>query len=194
MPYDQVSDSVLEADILGDDIRLSEEHISSSKTTVAFPENTLVEHVPGWTVFRDIYMFIGTLLIVSSSPSSFPGIRYMTSTGLAADVTPENIAARKPSKWNIGFPESRTSGSALGDDCRESKDYVHRGQHVSVQQSPAIPCTLLTLLALNFYYLPSLSGLEQLTQSLHHLYIVPSSRSRRLLDGETIQGSTGDLY
>ncbi|KAI6021485.1 hypothetical protein BKA83DRAFT_4282540 [Pisolithus microcarpus] len=97
--YDQVSDSLLEADILGDDIRLSEEHVSSSKPA----ETTLVEHVPGWTVFRDIYMFNGTLLIVSSSPSSFPEIRYMTSTGLAADVTPDNIAAREPTKWNMDF-------------------------------------------------------------------------------------------
>lgn len=101
--YDQVSDSLLEADILGDDIRLSEEHVSSSKPAVAFLETTLVEHVPGWTVFRDIYMFNGTLLIVSSSPSSFPEIRYMTSTGLAADVTPDNIAAREPTKWNMDF-------------------------------------------------------------------------------------------
>lgn len=66
-------------------------------------ETTIVEHVPGWTVFRDIYMNNGTLFIVSSSPSSFPETRYMTSTGLAAETTPENIAAREPTQWNMDF-------------------------------------------------------------------------------------------
>lgn len=103
VPYEQAPDALPEADILGEDIRLSEEDIdiSSSKPAVVFSETTLVEHVPGWTVFRDLYMFNGTLLIVSSSPSSFPEIRYMTSTGLAADVTPANIAAREPTQWNM---------------------------------------------------------------------------------------------
>ncbi|KAF9227293.1 hypothetical protein BS17DRAFT_457966 [Gyrodon lividus] len=66
-------------------------------------ETTIVEHVPGWTLFRDIYMANGTLLILSSSPSSFPDIRLMTSTGLAAENTPENIALREPTAWNMDF-------------------------------------------------------------------------------------------
>ncbi|KAG9316677.1 hypothetical protein JVU11DRAFT_2737 [Chiua virens] len=56
----------------------------------SLPETTIIEHVPGWTLFRDIYMANGTLFILTSSPSSIPGIRYMTSTGLTAEDTPEN--------------------------------------------------------------------------------------------------------
>ncbi|KAH7915202.1 hypothetical protein BJ138DRAFT_174726 [Hygrophoropsis aurantiaca] len=75
------------------------------------PQTTIVEHVPGWTLFRDIYMSNGTLFIVSSSPASeFPHIRMMTSTGLEAENTPENIASREPTPWNMDFvtPEEAT--------------------------------------------------------------------------------------
>lgn len=70
-------------------------------TLSSLPETTIVEHVPGWTLFRDIYMENGTLLILTSSPSSFPDTRYMTSTGLPAENTPENIALREPTPWNM---------------------------------------------------------------------------------------------
>lgn len=43
----------------------------------------------------------GTLLILTSSPSSFPDTRYMTSTGLAALNTPEDKALREPTPWNM---------------------------------------------------------------------------------------------
>jgi len=73
-------------------------------TASVLPETTIVEHVPGWTLFENVYMSNGTLLILSSSPvSEFPDIRYMTSTGLVAENTPENIAAREPTPWNMDF-------------------------------------------------------------------------------------------
>ena len=43
----------------------------------------------------------GTLLILTSSPSSFPETRYMTSTGLPAENTPENKALREPTPWTM---------------------------------------------------------------------------------------------
>ncbi|KAF8134626.1 hypothetical protein EV363DRAFT_1430163 [Boletus edulis] len=67
----------------------------------SLPETSIVEHVPGWTLFRDIYMANGTLLILTSSPASFPDSRYMTSTGLQAENTPESIALREPTLWNM---------------------------------------------------------------------------------------------
>ncbi|KAI6040256.1 hypothetical protein EDC04DRAFT_2997519 [Pisolithus marmoratus] len=103
IPYDQVQKGLPGIDIVDEDEGFSEEDTSSSEPPAVFLETMLVEHVPGWTIFRDIYMFNGTLLVVSSSPSSFPEIRYMTSTGLAADVTPANIAAREPTLWNMDF-------------------------------------------------------------------------------------------
>lgn len=69
-----------------------------------FPETKIESHAPGWTVFKNLYMANGTLFIISSRPSSeFPDIRLMTSTGLAADTSPENIAAREPTAKDMDF-------------------------------------------------------------------------------------------
>ncbi|TCD67076.1 hypothetical protein EIP91_000589 [Steccherinum ochraceum] len=55
------------------------------------PETTIDSHAPGWTLFTNLYMSNGTLFIVSSQPAStFPSINFITSTGLAAENTPEN--------------------------------------------------------------------------------------------------------
>ncbi|KAI0785552.1 hypothetical protein C8Q75DRAFT_856968 [Abortiporus biennis] len=68
------------------------------------PETTLEAHAPGWTMFRNVYMSNGTLYIVTPKPaSSFPDIQFITSTGLAAENTPENIAARMPTAENLDF-------------------------------------------------------------------------------------------
>lgn len=68
------------------------------------PETILEHHAPGWTIFRNLYMSGGTLYIVSSQPrSSFPEIRMMTSTGLAAENTPENIQLREPTAEDMDF-------------------------------------------------------------------------------------------
>ncbi|KAI6033198.1 hypothetical protein F5J12DRAFT_799413 [Pisolithus orientalis] len=113
--YDQAPEDPQAAGVLGEDVRLSEEDTSSGGPGAVFPETTLVEHVPGWTVFRDVYMFNGTLLIVSSSPSSYPEIRYMTSTGLAADVSAANIAAREPTQWNMDFLSPEQAAQRWGE-------------------------------------------------------------------------------
>jgi hypothetical protein len=67
------------------------------------PHTTLIAHAPGWTLFRNLYMSNGTLYILTPRPKLFPEIRMMTSTGLAAENTPENIAAREPTKDNMDF-------------------------------------------------------------------------------------------
>ncbi|PPQ94352.1 hypothetical protein CVT25_000680 [Psilocybe cyanescens] len=62
------------------------------------PSTELLAHAPGWTLFRNLYMSNGTLYIVADDRArqSFPEIRMMTSTGLEAENTPENIAMREP--------------------------------------------------------------------------------------------------
>lgn len=62
------------------------------------PSTELLAHAPGWTLFRNLYMSNGTLFIVADDHERqrFPEIRLMTSTGLAAENTPENIAMREP--------------------------------------------------------------------------------------------------
>ena len=69
------------------------------------PETSVIAHAPGWTLFRNLYMSNGTLFLLSSDPSSsqFPEIRLMTSTGLPAFNTPENIALREPTKQEMDF-------------------------------------------------------------------------------------------
>ncbi|TFK44546.1 hypothetical protein BDQ12DRAFT_708463 [Crucibulum laeve] len=67
------------------------------------PETGIIAHAPGWTLFRNLYMSNGTLFLLSSNFSDFPEIRMMTSTGLPAYNTPENIALREPTKQDMDF-------------------------------------------------------------------------------------------
>ncbi len=69
----------------------------------SLPHTSIAAHAPGWTLFRDLYMSNGTLLIVSPSKEDFPEIRMMSSTGLSAENTPENIALREPTKETMDF-------------------------------------------------------------------------------------------
>ncbi|KAJ3487679.1 hypothetical protein NLI96_g3374 [Meripilus lineatus] len=79
-------------------------HSSYVDVSTSFPETTIDAHAPGWTVFSNLYMSNGTLYVVSSQPpSSFPDIRLITSTGLPAENTPENIAARMPTAQDLAF-------------------------------------------------------------------------------------------
>ncbi|KAJ3574847.1 hypothetical protein NP233_g1478 [Leucocoprinus birnbaumii] len=68
-----------------------------------FPHTTVVAHAPGWTLFKNLYMSNGTLYILTPKPKKFSEIRMMTSTGLEAVNTPENIAAREPTAQNMDF-------------------------------------------------------------------------------------------
>lgn len=60
---------------------------SKLKPPELMPSTTMVAHGDGWTLFENIYMFNGSLLVVSDDEeSSFPEKRMMTSTG-------ENLAS-----------------------------------------------------------------------------------------------------
>jgi len=67
------------------------------------PQTELLAHAPGWTLFRNLYMSNGTMFIVSDEKGrqTFPEIRMITSTGLTAENTPENIAMREPTDENM---------------------------------------------------------------------------------------------
>lgn len=67
------------------------------------PQTELLAHAPGWTLFRNLYMSNGTIFIVAdqNGRKTFPEIRMMTSTGLEAENTPENIAMREPTDENM---------------------------------------------------------------------------------------------
>ena len=69
------------------------------------PDTSILAHAPGWTLFQNLYMSNGTLFLVASESqrSKFPEIRMMASYPMEAFNTPENIAAREPSKFDMAF-------------------------------------------------------------------------------------------
>ncbi|KIL57616.1 hypothetical protein M378DRAFT_16126 [Amanita muscaria Koide BX008] len=69
----------------------------------SLPHTSIIAHAPGWTLFRNLYMSGGTLLIVTPSNNSFPQLRMMTSPGYPIDNTPENIARREPTAEHMDF-------------------------------------------------------------------------------------------
>ena len=80
------------------------------------PETIMLSHAPGWTVFRNLYMSNGTLYVVTSRPKSFPEIVMITSTGLAADASPENIQARIPTEKDMSFLTPEEAHDLWGGD------------------------------------------------------------------------------
>lgn len=79
------------------------ENAARERDNREFPHTSIIAHAPGWTLFKNLYMSNGTLYILTSSPDTFPEFRLMTSTGLPAENTAENMAAREPTKENMDF-------------------------------------------------------------------------------------------
>ncbi|KAF8623007.1 hypothetical protein AX15_006570, partial [Amanita polypyramis BW_CC] len=92
---------------------------------LSLPHTSIIAHAPGWTLFQNLYMSNGTLLIVSPSNDSFPEIRMMTSTGLAAENTPENIASREPTADNMAFLTPEQAEQRWGS-IRENDERAYR--------------------------------------------------------------------
>lgn len=100
--------------------------------TASIPETIMVEHVPGWTVFKNLYMSGGTLFVVSSKPrSDFPELIYLTSTGLAAENTPENIEARLPTSRDMDFITVEEANHRWGSETSKNRIWSITGSTVS---------------------------------------------------------------
>lgn len=112
----------------GQNATFGDTHLSKLSS---LPETTIVEHSPGWTLFRDIYMANGTLLILSSSPSLFPDTRYMTSTGLPAENTPENKALREPTSWDMDILSPKEALQRWGNHSSTRRVWSVEGNTVS---------------------------------------------------------------
>ena len=128
-----------------DDIPLAKPTPTPIGSVVHLPETSIVSHAPGWTLFRDIYMANGTLFILSSSPKNFPPIRDMTSTGLVALNTPENIAAREPTKLDMDIITPEEAQSNWGGDVKRGE----KNRVWSVEGNTVCNVSLLCLNALN---------------------------------------------
>lgn len=81
------------------------------------PDTSVLAHAPGWTLIRNLYMSNGTLFLVAteSQRSKFPEIRMMASHPLPAFNTPENIAAREPSIFDMTFITPEEAQSRWGN-------------------------------------------------------------------------------
>ena len=72
------------------------------------PETEIVQHAPGWTVFKNLYMSNGTFYVVSDKlRSEFPELLYILSVPIPALNTPENIQARLPTDQEMDFISTR---------------------------------------------------------------------------------------
>ena len=67
-------------------------------------ETEILQHAPGWTIFKNLYMSNGTFYVVSDKPrSEFPELLYILSVAIPAENTPENIEARLPTDQEMAF-------------------------------------------------------------------------------------------
>jgi len=72
--------------------------------TKTIPETEMIQHAPGWTVFKNLYMSNGTFYVVSDKPrSEFPELSYILSIAIPALATPENVRARLPTDQQMDF-------------------------------------------------------------------------------------------
>ena len=114
------------------------------------PETVLVNHAPGWSIFRNLYMSDGALLIVTSRPSQFPDIPLMISTSLVAYATPESIAERMPTSRQMDIispaeARRRWAGEPLLGE--KNRIYPIDGSTVSSRRSPKPASHVLTVLS-----------------------------------------------
>jgi hypothetical protein len=85
--------------------------------TKTIPETEIIQHAPGWTVFKNLYMSNGTFYVVSDKPrSEFPELFYILSVAIPALDTPENTRARVTHGSPNGLssvPRTRRRGGEL---------------------------------------------------------------------------------
>jgi hypothetical protein len=87
------------------------------------PLTEVLAHAPGWTLYRNLYMSNGTLLIVTDDKGRrrIPEIRMMVSTSMEATVQPENIAGREPTPYVmrvISPQDAKTRWTSMTGDAK----------------------------------------------------------------------------
>ncbi|KAG8221356.1 hypothetical protein J3R82DRAFT_1528 [Butyriboletus roseoflavus] len=60
------------------------------------PSTTVVSHVPGWTIFDNLFLLNGTVFVVTDDPESVPDPKTITSKGINILNGPEAVASRLP--------------------------------------------------------------------------------------------------
>lgn len=81
----------------------------------------------GWTVFDSLYLFNGTLFVVTDEPSIVPDRMLLTSSGYPLLNDPEDVAKRTPSDSDMQIISSAKAAELFGS-------YASRMDGTSVSQ------------------------------------------------------------
>ncbi|KAH0829221.1 hypothetical protein J3R83DRAFT_2785 [Lanmaoa asiatica] len=75
-------------------------------TSKQVPSTTIVSHVPGWTIFDNLFLLNGTVFVVTDDPESVPDRQTITSTGVRIDNGAEAAAAHlvDGTTWIVNDP------------------------------------------------------------------------------------------
>ena len=85
------------------------------------------DYLPGWTVFDNLYLFNGTVFVVTDEPKNIPDRMLLTSTGHPIHNGPDDVAKRTPTDKDIQIISPEKASQLFGS-------YASRMDGVSVSQ------------------------------------------------------------
>ena len=74
----------------------------------------IIKLFQGWTIIDKMYIFNGTIFLVSDEPEIFPDRKYITSSGVNIESIPELAAARLPTDDDMRIISTNTARKLFG--------------------------------------------------------------------------------
>jgi hypothetical protein len=90
--------------------------------------------LPGWTIFDKMYIYNGTVYLVSDEPETFPDRKFMTSSGAIIELDPETVPGRMPTDKDMRIISTSAARKLFGTG-------ANRIQGVTVRAFTALPET-----------------------------------------------------
>jgi len=89
-------------------------HVPGDHSSSDFDTCTLMSTLPkdGWTIIDKVYIYNGTVFIVSDEPGTFPNRKFITSTGIIIDNGPEMVTC--PPTMTCASPAQVQRGNFSG--------------------------------------------------------------------------------
>ncbi|KAI6116078.1 hypothetical protein F5141DRAFT_1100982 [Pisolithus sp. B1] len=78
------------------------------------PQTNVVHHVPGWTIFDNLYVLNGTVYVVTDEPETVPSRETMTSTAIRIANGAEVVKARLPTDREMRIVSTEEAGELFG--------------------------------------------------------------------------------
>ncbi|KAG8216197.1 hypothetical protein J3R82DRAFT_8223 [Butyriboletus roseoflavus] len=105
------------------DIEIPSTESERWRTRVTWPSNqvpstTIVSHVPGWTIFDNLFLLNGTVYVVTDDLESVPERKTITSSGVRIADGPESVATRLPTDRDIRVITIDEAQELFGTECR----------------------------------------------------------------------------